>query len=122
MRIKDMSMDQWAEAMVNLTAPAMRIMEDDEAVSMVEQVREKMAQKKGNSVAQFAALADRVILYLLKTHREDTFAVISALTMLTPEQVKTAKWQELTREVWESIDEDLVTFFVSLWHTDQPEE
>ena len=58
---------------------------------------------------------------LLKTHRDDLYAVVSALTGKTVAEIDAQKGLQTIKDIKESFDGELADFFKSAADTAQPE-
>ena len=110
MKISQMTTDQAADVLIRIADPAANIMHDEETVAVLE----KLA--KGND-APLTFIADNIVpvtTVLFKSHRNDLYEVVAALSGKTMEAIGKQKITETIKDIKESWDGDLVDFFASL--------
>lgn len=110
MKISQMTTDQAADALVRIADPASNIMHDEDTIAVLG----KLAN--GND-APLNFIADNLVpvaTVLLKTHRNDMYEIIAALSEKSKEEIAGQKWTETLKDIRDCWDGDLVDFFGSL--------
>lgn len=110
MKISEMNNDQAAEAMIRLSEPFGRLCDDEKVVDMIHQYQEMNEQPVIQTIGK---LLPQIVVYLLKTHKDDLYEIIGALTFSTKAQVSKMNFVETIKTVKESYDEVLSCFFTS---------
>ena len=111
MKISEMTNDQATEALIRLSVPFGNICDDDETMKLGEKYfksREELPIIKavGGALPQITA-------HLLKTHKEDVYDIIGALTFKSKSEVAKMNFKETIKILKESYDEILRDFFQS---------
>lgn len=110
MKLSEMNTVQASDAILKLAAPAANIMQDDEVFAIIE----KMAQSEVGSPMKFiAANLVPIVTATLKTHREDMFTIVAALTGKTVKAVEHQRFTQTITDIRESLDKELLDFFKS---------
>lgn len=110
MKISQMTTDQAADVLVKIAEPASNIMHDEETIALIE----RLANGDDNPIRFLADNIVPITSAALKTHREDTYAVVGALCDKSVEEVASQKITQTIRDIKDSVDGDLVDFFASL--------
>lgn len=111
MKISEMTNDQATEALIRLSVPFGNICDDDETMKLGEKyfkLREELPVIKaiGSALPQITA-------HLLKTHKEDVYEIIGALTFKSKSEVAKMNFKETIKILKESYDDTLRDFFQS---------
>ena len=109
MKISQMTTDQAAEALIRIAEPASNIMHDEETIAMLD----KLAHGDNNALSFIADNIVPVSTVLLKTHREDVYEVLAALTEKSREEIAKQKFTQTVKDIKECWDGDLADFFAS---------
>ena len=128
MKLSEMTTVQLSNAIADLAEPLANIAEDKELASRLSEYRkffietgetDKDGSTSGTKIIQLAANLIRNIFPIsMKTHCNDTIAIIAALTGKTKKQVAQQKGLQTIKDLTESIDKDLIDFFRSSVSTD----
>lgn len=110
MKISEMTNDQAAEAMIRLAVPFGNICEDEEALKLIDEYK---GLSKIPVIQTIGRMLPKIAGYLLKTHKDDLYEIIGALTFQTAEKVAKMNFAETIKVMRESYDEVLVSFFPS---------
>ena len=109
MKISEMNNEQATEALVRIATPVGNICDDEKTVAMFEQFKrfgeETSLQEIGRMIPQITTL-------LLKSHKEDIYEIVGALTFKTVKQVAGMNFMETVQVIKESYDEVLHNFFI----------
>jgi len=111
MRISQMNSEQGADVLMQIMGPVCAMLADREVVTLIDGLHGLDSE---NPIEGLTAAVMRILPYLLKTHRKDTFAIIGALSGKTAEQIAQQKFLDTVRDVVDSADKDLLDFFTSL--------
>ena len=110
MKISEMTNEQAADALIRLSVPFGNICDDEEALKMLDEYK---AMGEMPMIQTFGKLLPKFISYALKSHKDDLYEIIGALTFQTKEKVAKMNFVETIRVVRESYDEVLHSFFTS---------
>lgn len=110
MKISQMSTDQAADVLVRIAEPVSHIM-DDERIS--ELLKEVSASKNVPYIKLFASLIPKIVPLALESHRNDLYEVVGALDGKSVSEVEKQNVMKTIKVIKESIDRDLIDFFVS---------
>ncbi len=114
MKLSEMTTEQMAPVLVSLSEPIGNIATDQKTVESLEKVA------KGKTQIEQLGMAVSVFLpLLLKTHFEDTCAVVAALSDKNVEDVKKQKGFQTIKDARDVFDKELLDFFKSFVHTEQ---
>ena len=108
MKISEMNNDQAAEAMIRLAVPFGNICEDEEAIKLIDEYKNMGEMPLIQTIGR---LLPKFVTYMLKTHKNDLYEIIGALTFNTVEKVAKMNFAETIKAVRENYDEVLVSFF-----------
>lgn len=114
MRISELSTEELAPVLVDLTTPVSNIAMDEDTIKQLRDVgsRKTVLEQTGSFIRGIMPL-------LLKTHFEDTCAIIAILTGKKTEEVKKQKGLMTIADAIGVVDSDLMDFFKSFVHTEQ---
>ena len=110
MKISEMTNEQAAEALIRISTPFGNICEDETAIKMIEEYKE-MSQKP--MIQTIGKLLPQIIAYVFKTHKDDLYEIVGALTFKTKAAVSKMNFVETIKVLRESYDEVLSSFFTS---------
>lgn len=108
MKISEMNNDQAAEAMIRLAVPFGNICEDEEAIKLIDEYKNMGDMPVIQTIGR---LLPKFVKYMLKSHKNDLYEIVGALTFNTVEKVAKMNFAETIKAVRESYDEVLVSFF-----------
>lgn len=110
MKISDMTNDQAAEALIRLAVPFGNICDDEEAVKMIDEY-----QKMGKQpvIQTIGKMLPQIVGYMFKTHKNDLYEIVGALTFKSVTQVAKMNFIETIKVIRESYDEVMSGFFIS---------
>jgi len=111
MKISQMTTDQAADALIRIAEPAANIMHDQDTIAVLEKLA---TGKDGDGLSFVADNLVPVATILLKTHREDMYEVLAALSAKKVEAIGKQKITETIKDIKECWDGELVDFFASL--------
>ena len=112
MKLSEMSTDQMADAMVLIAEPVANIAADTKVSAALKGY--STSQKKGETVAQtFGKMIGKLAPALLQDHRQDVYAVLSALTEKTVEGIASQKGMQTIADIKACWDGELANFFKS---------
>jgi len=111
MKISEMTNEQAADAMIRLSVPFGNICDDDEMVEIIKRYQEMSKDNPGIKVV--GKMLPEIAAYALKTHKNDLFEVVGALTMQTQAKVAKMNFMETIKILKESYDDVLRDFFTS---------
>ena len=110
MKISEMTNDQATETMIRLAVPFGNICEDEEAVKLIDEYR---GMSKMPLIQTIGKLLPKLVTYMLKTHKNDLYEIVGALTFCTSEKVAKMNFVETVKVFRDSYDEVLASFFPS---------
>lgn len=110
MKISQMTTNKAADVLLRIAEPASVIMKDSETVKMLD----GMANGSENPYQFFADNIITAVSLLLKSHREETYQIIGALSDKTAEEVSQQKITDTITDIKNCADKDLIDFFGSL--------
>jgi len=111
MKISEMSNEQAAQALIDLTEPISRICDDQQLEELLEKYRTLKEESMFKTIGQ---LLPRIISYAIKDHKDDIYKIVSVLIGKPISEVAEMKLFDTIKVVRESYDEVLVSFFTSL--------
>ena len=109
MKISMMTNDQAADAMIKMAKPISNLMQDEEAVKLLETIKSPREDESG--IAYFARILPQLVSFGMQNHKDDVFAIVAALTMKPVSEIGKMNFISTVKELRESIDEDLIGFF-----------
>ena len=118
MKISEMTNEQAADALVRIATPLGNICEDEQITGMIARFKEMdempMLQAVGKFMPEIAAVA-------FKTHKNDLFEIVGALTMQTKAAAAKMNFLETIKVIREAFsDEDMIGFFTSFKGRNKP--
>ena len=108
MKLSEMNTVEMADALVSLADPIGNIATDDAIV----QKMQFLATKKSN-IEVVGAVISELAPFLLKTHFEDTCAVVAVLSGKTVDDVKQQRGLQTIADIRDCFDKELFDFFKS---------
>lgn len=112
MKISEMNNDQACEAITRLAGPLAAICEDEEVKAILDEI-EQMS-KNGDSVLNvFTKVLPRLVAFGLKTHKDDVYEIIGALTLEPTGKIGKMNFIQTVNVVKDSWDEVIAGFFTS---------
>lgn len=110
MKISEMNNDQAAEAMIRLAVPFGNICEDEEALKLIDEYKSMGSMPLIQTIGK---MLPKIAAYMLKTHKNDLYEIIGALTFNTVEKVAKMNFAQTVKLMKDSYDEVLLSFFPS---------
>lgn len=110
MKISEMTNDQATEALIRLSVPFGNICDDDKITEMIDKYNNSKDMPLIRTVGK---LLPEFIAYAMKTHRDDLYEIVGALTDKKTEQVAKMNFFETIKVIRDSYDEVLKDFFTS---------
>ena len=111
MKLSEMNTVQLADALVKLAAPMERIAKDEELNERMAEAARRLREGGMTKLQHNAAMLGMLIPALLERHRADTFAVLSAMTGKSVEEIAAQPGMMTLKEAKECVDGDLLSFF-----------
>ena len=111
MKLSEMNTAQFAECVCELASPLSAIAQDDNVFKVIEEIMNVDTKKP--VIAVFGQIISVLVPVLLKEHRDDLFAVLSALTGKSVSKITKQNALETIKEAKECIDKDFLDFFIS---------
>lgn len=108
MKISEMTNDQAAEALVRMSGPVGRICDDEEMVTMLDQISK---MKDLGLVRAIGQMLPKLTAYALKKHKEDVYEIIGALDDKPTAKVAKMPFVETVKLLQDSYDDVLRDFF-----------
>ena len=108
MKLSEMSTDRLADVMVRIAEPVERIGSDE---VLIDKLRALAQTGRKTAIENAAAMVGTLVPVLLERRREDTYAVLAALTGKTAEEIAAQPAMVTLKEARESIDADFLRFF-----------
>ena len=113
MKLSEMTTAQMAPVLVSLSEPIGNIATDQKTVESLQEIAKGKTQ-----IEQLGMAVTAILPLLLKTHFEDTCAIIAALSGKTVEQVINQKGFQTIKDAKDIFDKELLDFFKSSVHTE----
>lgn len=112
MKISEMNCDQATEAMIRISGPISNIVDDDDALALIDEIQ-KLAKDDPNMhpVRQIAKFLPKIVTFGLKKHKTDLYEIVGALTDTPVGKVGAMNFGQIYQEVKESYDDVLAGFF-----------
>lgn len=110
MKISEMTNEQAAEALIRLSVPFGNICDDEEALKLIDQYNK---MRKIPMIQMIGKILPQLTGYLLKTHKEDLYEIVGALTMQKASAIAKMNFFETIKIIKGSYDEVLRDFFTS---------
>lgn len=112
MKLSEMSTEQFADAICDVTDATANIVEDKALMIAIGDVFKRY---EGKTVGNMLATALRkVVPLMLKTHRHDTFQLVAAMNQKTLEQVMAQPIMQTIDDINGMVDKELLDFFTQL--------
>ena len=111
MKISEMNNEQAAEALIRLGTPIGNICDDEKVVSLMEKFTK--VDKDLPNIRKFGRVIPEIVAFALKTHKQDVFEIVGALTFKTKADVAKMNFLETVNVFRDSYDEVLKDFFTS---------
>lgn len=112
MTLKEMSTDQLADALCEI-APLLEEIGKDEALNETLRNIAKKEQESGmTALEKGVSLVGRVVPAMLKTHRMETYKILSVLTGKSVPELAAQNGMETIRDAKGCIDAELIGFFM----------
>ena len=112
-KIAEMTTDELAVCLCKAAEPISNLMEDEEVTTAFADLAKKM-DGKGSVIGMFGAFVSVVVPALLgETHREDTYALLSAVDGKSVAEIKKQNGIKTAKDVWSLFmtDVDMVSMF-----------
>jgi len=110
MKLSEMTNDQAADVMIRLSGPVSAICDDDEAVKMIDEYKQRYKMPLFYVVGKIIPM---LVGYLLKKHRGELYEIISILSGKRKDEVGAMNLAETVAVLRDSYDETLAVFFPS---------
>lgn len=110
MKISEMTNEQASEALIRLSVPFGNICDDEKITELIEKYR-SMTDKP--FIHTIGKMIPEIVAYAFKTHKQDMYEIVGALTGSTVEKVRKMNFLETVKVLKESYDEVLKDFFTS---------
>lgn len=111
MKISDMNNEQAATAILRLSVPFGNICDDEEMIGLIKKYQEMSNDSPVIKVV--GKVLPELAMYAFKTHRNDLFEIVGALTNQTQAQVAKMNFVTTIKILRDSYDEVLKDFFTS---------
>lgn len=120
MKISEMTNDQATKAMIRLSGPFAAICDDDEMTMLLDELKNL---KEGESVLKnISKLLPRFVAFGVQKHKTDLYEIVGALMDKTTGEVSKMNFLETIKEVRNSYDEILASFFTPSGKSDTNSE
>lgn len=110
MKLSEMSNDQAAEMMIRLADPVGAICDDEEAVKMIDEYKQRYKMPLFYAVGK---MIPALVGYLLKKHKDELYEIISILSGEKKTAVGKMNFAETVKVLRDSYDDTLSVFFRS---------
>jgi len=110
MKLSEMSNDQAAEMMIRLADPVGAICDDEEAVKMIDEYKQRYKMPLFYAVGK---MIPALVGYLLKKHKDELYEIISILSGEKKAAVGKMNFAETVKVLRDSYDDTLSVFFRS---------
>lgn len=108
MKLSEMSTDRLADVLVKIAEPVERIGGDE---VLIDKLRALAQKGRKTAIENAADMFGALVPVLLDRRREDTYAVLAAMTGKTPEEIAGQNALATMQEARECIDADFLRFF-----------
>lgn len=108
MKISEMTNDQAADAMIRLAEPIGKLCDDEEAVAMIDEYKNKIKMPLFYVVGR---LIPRLVAYFMKNHKHEVYEIVSILSGEKNENIGKMQFTETVQIIKNSYDDVLATFF-----------
>jgi hypothetical protein len=116
MKLSQMSTDQLADCLCIISEPVSNMMQDEGTLEIFQSIDPNKAK-----LIVYGVIAGKLIPYLLKSHRQNLYIIISALTGKKPEGIAKQNGLVTLKDCKEIFDKDLIDFFKSAATSSQAE-
>ena len=110
MKISEMNNEQATEAMIRLSVPFGNLCDDEKVVEMINKYRD---MKDTPMIQTIGRVLPEIVMYAFKTHKDDLYEIVGALTDQTVEKVAKMNFVKTINVLKESYDDVLKDFFTS---------
>ena len=110
MKISEMNNEQATEAMIRLSVPFGNLCDDEKVVEMINKYRD---MKDTPMIQTIGRVLPEIVMYAFKTHKDDLYEMVGALTDQTVEKVAKMNFVKTINVLKESYDDVLKDFFTS---------
>ena len=110
MKISEMNNDQAMEAIARISVPFGKLVEDEEFVAIVDEIK---AHDGGNAFAFVSSMIPKITQFCMKNHKQELYEIVGALTFKPASKIGSMNFLATVKELRESIDEDFLDFFKS---------
>lgn len=108
MKISEMNVNQATETMIRIADPISNICDDAEMLALLDEITQSQNLPL---VKMIAKVLPKVTTIALKNHKDDLYEIISALMLMTKEQVGEMNFAEMLKAMRDSVDDVLTGFF-----------
>lgn len=113
MKLSEMNTKQLAGALCALTQPMSRIATDDNLSRVFANIQHEMERRTHMSMMEKTGMLLEAVPILLRSHYDDTIAIISIMTGKSIAEVEAQNGMEMIDELRKSIDSQFLSFFRS---------
>lgn len=110
MKLSQMTNDQAAEALIELSIPIGNICDDDEFTKVIDEYK---AIKDIPVIQAIGKILPKVLVALLRTHKADVYQIIGILNGCPASKIAKMNFAETLKLVRDSYDEVIHGFFIS---------
>lgn len=110
MKISEMTNDQAAEAMIRLAGPFASLADDEEIMTMLDEIKAMKLQGIAVMTATIKMIP-RFVTFGLAKHKRDLYEIVGALLQKPASAVGKLNMLQTIKAVEESFDEDTQSFF-----------
>ena len=111
MNLIDMNAEQLCDTLLLLADPISKICEDESLYKAMEEYRKRLQEKKAPALIAGAKLLSDIVPLLLKTHREETAVILSAIEGKPAAHVLKMNGAELVSNVFRAWKKEIRPFF-----------
>ena len=112
MKLSEMTTDQLADALIDLSEPVGRICQDDQVIGFLKKYAAPV-QRNAPALKLIGDAAAGLCPVLLKDHRYDLYQVLSVLTGKTAQEIASQRGAQTIADVRACWDRELTDFFSS---------
>lgn len=112
MKLKEMNTDQLADALCEIAPLLEEIGKDAELNENLRKITMKERESGMTVLEKGVSLIARVVPALLKTHRAETYKILSVMTGKSVQELATQNGMETIRDAKDCVDEELIGFFM----------
>lgn len=119
MKLHEMDTETMADVICNISDPVSHIIDDKKIMDGIAKIAEK---HDGETVANKVAVIIRTFVpILLKSHREDMFAIVAAMSGKKVNDVRHQPFMDTVMDIKNLADKDLLDFFTQHESAEQTE-